>query len=83
MLFYQPEVIAIQRGYVGTHETLALYAKTRMDVKIIDIDDDFEQYKDKRLLCWLETPMNPEGVCRDMELCMVMSFEYNGLVLKT
>ncbi|CAD6575661.1 MAG: hypothetical protein CYPHOPRED_005760 [Cyphobasidiales sp. Tagirdzhanova-0007] len=70
MLFHQPQIIAIQRGYHGTHETIALYAKTRGNVQVIDIDDDYEQYKGKNFMCWLETPVNPEGTCRDMEKCL-------------
>lgn len=69
MLLYQPEVVAISEGYHGTHCTLDLYTRTREGVKIITIDEDFTQYQDKRLLCWLETPVNPTGICRDIEKC--------------
>ena len=69
MLLYQPEVIAIGEGYHGSHETIAVYRKTRDNVKVIDIDDDYAQFKGKRFLCWLETPVNPKGICRDIEKC--------------
>jgi cystathionine gamma-synthase len=73
LLLYQPEVVAISEGYHGTHCTLDIYTRTREGVKIITIDDDFTQYKDKRLLCWLETPVNPTGLCRDIEKCKVVA----------
>ncbi|KAK9899917.1 PLP-dependent transferase [Cystobasidium minutum MCA 4210] len=66
LLLYQPEVVAIAEGYHGTHCTLDLYTRTREGVKIIHTDDDFAPYKDKRVLCWLETPVNPKGICRDI-----------------
>ena len=68
-LMYQPEVIAIEEGYHGTHGAISVYKQTRPGVEVIGIDDDYSRYKGKRLLCWLETPVNPKGICRDMEKC--------------
>lgn len=69
LLHFQPEVIAISAGYHGSHETIAVYRRTRPGVQIIDLDDDYTQYKDKKLLCWCETPVNPDGLCRDLAKC--------------
>ncbi|KAI5123419.1 hypothetical protein M0805_006124 [Coniferiporia weirii] len=62
LVHYQPKCIAISEGYHGCHATIAVYRKDR-SVKVIGIDDDFEE----GTLCWLETPLNPTGESRNIE----------------
>lgn len=71
-------MIAIGEGYHGSHETIAVYRKTRDNVKVVDLDADYSQYKGKKLLCWLETPVNPKGICRDIEKCRLFSPATSG-----
>jgi len=63
LISYQPKCIAITDGYHGYHKTIALYRKTRQDVEIIGIDDEFKE----GTFCWLETPLNPIGESRDIQ----------------
>lgn len=58
-MYYKPDCIAISGGYHGVHCTLDVYKKSK-PIKIIGIDDDFEE----GTLCWLETPLNPTGESR-------------------
>lgn len=69
LLHYQPEVVAITQGYHGTHQVLEMYSRFRPDFKVIALDDDYTPYKNKKFVCWLETPVNPYGTCRDIEHC--------------
>ncbi|CAO1614602.1 unnamed protein product [Parajaminaea phylloscopi] len=64
-IHYQPTTIAIRRGYFGCHESFHVYAKTKGNVKFIDLDDEFPQ-DGSQLLVWLETPLNPSGEARDI-----------------
>ncbi|KAL5488002.1 hypothetical protein ACEPAI_6110 [Sanghuangporus weigelae] len=61
LVHYKPRCIAITKGYHGCHLTIQTYKKAR-HVKIINIDDDFEE----GTLCWLETPLNPKGEARNI-----------------
>ncbi|KAL5508202.1 hypothetical protein ACEPAH_5821 [Sanghuangporus vaninii] len=62
LVHYKPRCIAITEGYHGCHHTIQIYKKAR-DIKIINIDDDFEE----GTLCWLETPLNPKGEARNIQ----------------
>lgn len=55
-MYYKPHCIALGSGYFGAHLTLDVFKKIK-SVKIIDIDDEYEE----GTLCWLETPLNPTG----------------------
>lgn len=83
LLLYQPEVVAIGEGYHGSHCTLDIYTRTKGNVKVIDIDDDYSAYKDKTFLCWLETPVNPTGECRDMEKCTYGNHRFSDFVRRS
>ncbi|KAG9084918.1 hypothetical protein FS749_004833 [Ceratobasidium sp. UAMH 11750] len=57
-----PRRIAIRDGYHGVHCSIDVFKKTRPEMKIIDIDDIFEEGD----LCWVETPLNPTGEARNL-----------------
>ncbi|SGY34896.1 BQ5605_C002g01698 [Microbotryum silenes-dioicae] len=69
LLYILPDVIAITDGYHGCHASIEVYRKTRGEdrVSVIKLDDAYP--KDKKLLVWLETPLNPTGECRSIEAC--------------
>merc|ERR1712093_93460 len=67
LLHYQPEIVAITEGYHGTHEVFKLYGKLKPGFKVISLDDDYAPFDGKNFVCWLETPVNPFGTCRDIE----------------
>ncbi|KAJ7283750.1 Cys/Met metabolism PLP-dependent enzyme-domain-containing protein [Mycena rebaudengoi] len=62
MVHYKPKRIAITGGYHGCHAAIQVYLKGAPDVKVIDLDDDFQSGD----YCWLETPLNPTGESRDI-----------------
>lgn len=62
-MFLHPKRVAISDGYYGFHETLEIYKDIRGELDIIGIDDQFQPGD----LCWLETPLNPTGVSRDIK----------------
>ncbi|SCZ90336.1 BZ3500_MvSof-1268-A1-R1_Chr1-3g01925 [Microbotryum saponariae] len=67
LLYILPDVIAITDGYHGCHASIEVYRKTRGEdrVSVIKLDDAYPN--DKKLLVWLETPLNPTGECRSIE----------------
>ncbi|KAM0756077.1 cystathionine gamma-synthase [Meredithblackwellia eburnea MCA 4105] len=79
LLFYQPHVIAVTGGYHGCHESFKVYSNTREDVKIIALDDPYP--KGKRVLCWLETPVNPTGESRSIEAYAKKVHEVGGKII--
>ncbi|SCV68422.1 BQ2448_543 [Microbotryum intermedium] len=67
LLHVLPDVIVITDGYHGCHASIEVYRKTRGEdrVRVIKLDDAYPT--DKKLLVWLETPLNPTGECRSIE----------------
>ncbi|KAG9104728.1 hypothetical protein FRC06_011622 [Ceratobasidium sp. 370] len=57
-----PRRIAIKDGYHGVHSSIEVFKKTKPELKIVDIDDTFEEGD----LCWVETPLNPTGEARNL-----------------
>ncbi|QRV93284.1 Cys/Met metabolism PLP-dependent enzyme [Ceratobasidium sp. AG-Ba] len=58
-----PKRLAIKDGYHGVHAAISLYQKTKPELKLIDIDDQFEEGD----ICWIETPLNPTGEARNLK----------------
>ncbi|KZP27055.1 cystathionine gamma-synthase [Athelia psychrophila] len=82
LLALQPTCIAITGGYHGCHAFIEIYRKTRDNVKIIGIDDDYPTGEDgKRVLCWLETPLNPNGDSRDIKYYADKVHKFGGKIL--
>lgn len=52
---------------MGCHGSISTYIKGRFaDTPIIGLDDEFQEGD----LCWLESPLNPTGISRQVfELC--------------
>ncbi|KAJ7179897.1 Cys/Met metabolism PLP-dependent enzyme-domain-containing protein [Mycena crocata] len=63
LVFHKPKRIAITEGYHGCHATIQVYLKSAPDVKVIKLEDDFQNGD----LVWLETPLNPTGESRDIQ----------------
>jgi cystathionine beta-lyase/cystathionine gamma-synthase len=64
VVFYRPNRVAISEGYHGCHASIEVYRRISGNkLQVIDIDDEFQ----KGDLCWLETPLNPTGVSRDIK----------------
>ncbi|KXN83716.1 hypothetical protein AN958_00858 [Leucoagaricus sp. SymC.cos] len=63
LVHYQPKRIAVREGYHGCHQCVAIYRRSCPEVEVIDIDADFKAGD----LCWIETPLNPYGICRDIQ----------------
>ncbi|KIM76404.1 hypothetical protein PILCRDRAFT_648730 [Piloderma croceum F 1598] len=64
LVFYRPQRVAISGGYHGCHASIEVYKKSPgNNLQVISIDDDFHAGD----LCWLETPLNPTGVSRDIK----------------
>jgi cystathionine beta-lyase/cystathionine gamma-synthase len=64
LVFYRPKRVAISGGYHGCHATIEVFKKIPGNkLQVIDIDDQFQEGD----LCWLETPLNPIGVSRDIK----------------
>lgn len=71
LLHVRPDVIAITGGYGGCHEAIKIYRRTRGEdqVDLIKLDDDFPSASEKKLLVWVETPLNPTGESRSLDKC--------------
>ncbi|TNY18667.1 cystathionine gamma-synthase [Rhodotorula diobovata] len=69
LLHVRPDVVAFTpgEGYHGCHTSLEVYRKVRGEnhVSIIHLDDAYPT--DKKVLVWLETPLNPTGESRSIE----------------
>lgn len=67
LIHYAPDVVAVTNGYHGFLKgTLLVYCRLR-NVRVIALDDDYTLRKgEKKLLAWVETPLNPTGECRDI-----------------
>ncbi|KAI0774370.1 cystathionine gamma-synthase [Fomes fomentarius] len=63
LVYFNPKRIAITAGYHGCHATIGVYKRSRSDLTLIGIDDEFQPGD----LCWLETPLNPTGEARDIK----------------
>ncbi|GAA6005706.1 hypothetical protein JCM10207_005301 [Rhodosporidiobolus poonsookiae] len=66
LLHVRPDVIAVTGGYHGCHGAFEVYRQTRGEdqVSVIKLDDEYP--KSKRILVWLETPLNPTGESRSI-----------------
>ncbi|KAJ7068173.1 Cys/Met metabolism PLP-dependent enzyme-domain-containing protein [Mycena amicta] len=62
LVFFKPKRLAFTEGYTGTKALLQVYLKIVPDLKIINLDDEFQAGD----LCWLETPLNPTGEAKDI-----------------
>ena len=59
-----PQRIAITEGYMGVIEAVDQFRRIRNgNLGVIGIDDEFQDGD----LCWLETPVNPTGVSRNIQ----------------
>lgn len=77
VLHYQPTTIALRRGYFGCHEAFHLYARTKGNVKFIDLDEPYPT-DNSNLLVWLETPLNPSGEARDIAHYAALAHKAGG-----
>lgn len=66
LLHVRPDVVAISGGYHGCHTSLDVYRNLRGhdQVSILDLDDEYP--RDKKVLVWVETPLNPTGESRSI-----------------
>ncbi|GAA5826062.1 hypothetical protein JCM11251_000112 [Rhodosporidiobolus azoricus] len=80
LLHVRPDVIAVTGGYFGCHGSFEIYQRTRGkdQVSIIALEDDFP--KDKKVLCWLETPVNPTGESRSIAAYSKKTKAVNGVL---
>ncbi|CAE6427151.1 unnamed protein product [Rhizoctonia solani] len=58
-----PKRLAIRDGYHGVHVSIDVFRKTKPDLELIDIDDEFKSGD----ICWIETPLNPTGEARNLQ----------------
>lgn len=69
--------VTTEHGYHGCRATFELYKQIRgaEHVSIVDLEDDFAKHsKDgRKLLVWLETPLNPTGASRSIAACTIFS----------
>ncbi|GAA5939000.1 hypothetical protein JCM3775_002646 [Rhodotorula graminis] len=67
LLHVRPDIIAITGGYGGCHEAIKIYRRTRGEdqVQLIQLDDEYPH--GKKLLVWVETPLNPLGTSRSLD----------------
>ncbi|KAG8217580.1 Cys/Met metabolism PLP-dependent enzyme-domain-containing protein [Butyriboletus roseoflavus] len=64
LVHFKPKRIAISGGYMGCHGAIEVYLRGRFEkTPIIDLEDEYQEGD----LCWLETPVNPAGVSRDIQ----------------
>ncbi|KAG8902346.1 hypothetical protein FRB99_004560 [Tulasnella sp. 403] len=63
LLHYQPRRVAFTKGYKGVHHILEIYGRSRTDLQVIDLDDEYQAGD----LAWVETPLNPTGDARDIQ----------------
>ncbi|BGP21819.1 cystathionine gamma-synthase [Rhodotorula toruloides] len=66
LLLVRPDVIAITDGYHGCHASLEVYRRLRGEdqVTVVKLDESYPS--GKKLLCWVETPLNPTGESRSI-----------------
>ncbi|BGP12901.1 hypothetical protein JCM10213_005147 [Rhodosporidiobolus nylandii] len=78
LLHVRPDVIAVTDGYHGCHGAFAVYRQTRGEdhVRIIKLDDAYP--KNKKVLVWLETPLNPTGESRSIAVYSKKAKEVNA-----
>lgn len=62
LIHVAPSTIAITGGYLGCYESISVYRRLRPDCELIALEDDYPA----GTLCWLESPVNPFGECRDI-----------------
>ena len=68
LVHLQPKRIAITGGYHGVHSAIDVYKISKQsDFDVIGLDDDFRSGD----ICWLETPLNPTGEARCVNLLLV------------
>ncbi|KAH8106123.1 cystathionine gamma-synthase [Cristinia sonorae] len=63
LVFFKPKRVAITGGYHGCRMVLEMYKRSYDDLVLIGIDDEFQEGD----LCWVETPLNPKGICRNIQ----------------
>ncbi|BGO96791.1 putative trans-sulfuration enzyme [Rhodotorula toruloides] len=80
LLHVRPDVIAITDGYHGSHVGIDLYRRTRGEdrVTVIKLDDEYPS--GKKLLCWVETPLNPFGESRSIAKYAEKTHAVGGVV---
>ncbi|GAA5911255.1 hypothetical protein JCM6882_004077 [Rhodosporidiobolus microsporus] len=80
LLHVRPDCIAVTGGYFGCHGAFEVYQRTRGkdQVSIIALEDEFP--KDKKVLCWLETPVNPTGESRSIAAYSAKTKAVNGVL---
>lgn len=78
----RPNVIAITKGYHGCHESIQVYRRLlgEDNVRVILLDDDYTLKASEKLLCWLETPLNPTGECRDIAYYAKKTHDVGGIL---
>lgn len=89
ILHYSPSVVAIRRGYHGVHAGLNTYRRSRSDLKIIDLDDDYLEITTTSrdgtpnggLLVWVESPLNPTSEARDIKHYAQRAHKVGGVLL--
>ncbi|GAA5950463.1 hypothetical protein JCM21900_004813 [Sporobolomyces salmonicolor] len=71
LLHVRPDCVAIGTpdgpGYHGCHASLEVYRKTRGEGQVTKIALDDEYPTGKKVLVWLETPLNPTGESYSIE----------------
>lgn len=59
-----PQRVAITEGYMGVLEAVDQFKRIRNgNLEVIGVDDEFRDGD----LCWLETPVNPTGLSRNIQ----------------
>ncbi|GAA5983266.1 hypothetical protein JCM11641_002242 [Rhodosporidiobolus odoratus] len=67
LLHVRPDVIAVTAGYHGCHGAFEVYRQTRGAEQVVIVELDEPYPRDKKVLVWLETPLNPTGESRSIE----------------
>ena len=63
-MFFNSHRIAITEGYMGVQHAVQQFKRIRGgNFEVIGIDDEFRDGD----VCWIETPMNPTGVSRNIQ----------------
>ncbi|GAA5879311.1 hypothetical protein JCM3774_006430 [Rhodotorula dairenensis] len=67
LLHVRPDVVALTEGYHGCHASLEVYQKLRGpdQVSVLKLDDEYPRDA-RKLLVWVETPLNPTGESRSI-----------------
>jgi len=89
LMHYSPQVIAIRKGYHGVHEALRVYRRAKLDLKVIDLDEDYPTLEADQggvqptngLVVWVETPLNPTGEARDLRKYADKAHEAKGVLV--